>query len=318
MSRIALIALAVVLPIALFLHGATAERSAPRELGRVEWGRDLEAALARSAAEARPVFLLFQEVPGCQTCVSFGEQVLSHPLLVEAIETEFVPVFVYNNRPGQDAEWLARYDEPAWNNPVVRLLDARGRDLIPRRAGVWEPYAMGERMIAALEAAVRSVPSYLRDAVDEVRPRHTERASFGMYCYWSGEACLGGLPGVLESRTGSLGGSEAVELRFDPAVVSYGELVQEARQRGCADRVFAHDAAQRRAAAEVFGKAVTLETGRLREAGRRDQKYYLRRSAWKQVELTPRQAVRVNAALESGTDPAQYLSPRQRTLADAP
>jgi hypothetical protein len=295
----------------LLLLGAGPASAAPRELGRVDWGRDLDAAFATSATEGRPVFVLFQEVPGCRTCVSFGEQVLGHPLLVEAIETEFVPVFVYNNRPGRDAEILARYAEPAWNNPVVRLLDAEGRDLIPRRAGVWEPFTVGERMIAALEAAGRPVPPYLRDAVDELRPRHTERASFGMYCYWSGEACLGALPGVLESRTGSLDGSEVVELRFDPAAVSYAELVGEARRRGCADRVFVHDAAQRAAAEAIFGDAVTLATGHLREAGSRDQKYYLRRSPWKDADLTPRQALRVNAALEAGLDPAPHLSPRQ-------
>jgi hypothetical protein len=95
---------------------ASLGEGAPRELGAVEWGRDLDAALARGQAEGKPLFVLFQEVPGCSTCVSFGDQVLRHPLLVEAIETEFVPVFVYNNRGGRDAEILARYGEPSWNN----------------------------------------------------------------------------------------------------------------------------------------------------------------------------------------------------------
>ena len=36
------------------------------------------------------------------------DQVLSHPLIVEAIEDEFVPVVVYNNQAsGRDAELLS-------------------------------------------------------------------------------------------------------------------------------------------------------------------------------------------------------------------
>ena len=57
--------------------------------------RPLSYLLAAQTA-GKPVCVLFQEVPGFQACVSFGEQVLRHPLLVEAIETAFEPAFVYN------------------------------------------------------------------------------------------------------------------------------------------------------------------------------------------------------------------------------
>ena len=50
------------------------------------------------------MLLFFQEVPGCSTCQAFGRGPLSHPLLVDAIEHEFVPLFVQNNRPGRDAQ----------------------------------------------------------------------------------------------------------------------------------------------------------------------------------------------------------------------
>ena len=169
-------------------------------------------------------------------------------------------------------------------------------------------------MIQALEAGERSVPRYLVDAVDELRPRRTERAALGMSCYWSGEACLGRLPGVLSSRTGFLGGSEVVDVLFDPGVISYGDLVREAHQRGCADRVFSRNGAQRSIAEQVFGDAVAPNDAPLREAGRNDQKYYLLRSGSRHLVLTPRQAVRVNAALAAGLDPAPHLSPRQRSV----
>ena len=130
---------ALLLPFAVFgalVLAATSwsrDTSTP-ELGRVAWQRNLDGGLEQARAADKPLFLLFQEVPGCHTCVSFGEQVLSHPLLVEAIESEFVPVAIYNNRGGHDREVLGRFDEPAWNNPVVRLLGPDGRDLVPMQA----------------------------------------------------------------------------------------------------------------------------------------------------------------------------------------
>ena len=70
----------------------------PVEVGTVKWSRDLDSALADSEQSGKPVFLLFQEVPGCAGCQKFGREVLSQPLLVEAIEDEFIPVVVFNNR----------------------------------------------------------------------------------------------------------------------------------------------------------------------------------------------------------------------------
>ncbi len=132
-----------------------------------------------------------------------------------------------------------------------------------------------------------------------------------MHCYWSGEACLGDIPGVMASRTGHLGGAEVVELDFDPEQVRYEMLLREARRRGCADRVFALGPRQEAAARQVFGDAVTRSATALRPARSGDQKYDLRRSSWKDATLTPQQEVLVNAALAAERDPSPYLSPRQ-------
>lgn len=101
----------------------------PRELGRVHFERDFERAVQASKASGKPLFLLFDEVPGCSNCTSFGDAVLSDDLLVEAIETLFTPVAVYNNLGGADRDVLDRYREPAWNNPVVRFIDAADHEL---------------------------------------------------------------------------------------------------------------------------------------------------------------------------------------------
>ena len=47
-----------------FLLSAVGCASNPVEVGKVEWGRDLEEALAESQKSKKPVFALFQEVPG--------------------------------------------------------------------------------------------------------------------------------------------------------------------------------------------------------------------------------------------------------------
>ncbi len=38
----------------------------------------------RALRSGQPLLVLFQEVPGCSSCVAFGKNVLSHPLLVGA------------------------------------------------------------------------------------------------------------------------------------------------------------------------------------------------------------------------------------------
>ena len=46
------------------LMSAAAPAENPVEVGAVRWSRDLDGALAKSRETGRPVFLLFQEVPG--------------------------------------------------------------------------------------------------------------------------------------------------------------------------------------------------------------------------------------------------------------
>jgi len=127
----------------------------PEEAGKVAWGRDLDAALASSKQSGKPVFALFQEIPGCAGCKQFGRDVMSNPLLVEAIETEFTPLLIHNNKGGRDAEVLKRFGEPAWNYQVVRFFNAQAEDIIPRKDQVWDTGGIAERMIATLTQAKR-------------------------------------------------------------------------------------------------------------------------------------------------------------------
>ena len=287
-------------PALMFLLAATLlpsmHRNPEPELGNVHWGRDLEHALSESQRTGRPVLALFDEVPGCATCRGFGQDVLSHPLLSEAMETEFIPVFVANNRPGRDAETLTRFGEPSWNNPVVRLLDARGHDLLPRADGLYSAHEIATRLTAALRTSGREVPGYLAIAEEESQLAHRRSAQFTMACFWEGEARLGALPGVLAVEAVHTGAGEGVRVEYDESRLTHDALVRAARDQSC-----------------------TLHEGApaARAAGGTDHLHALARSPLARLTLTPMQAMRVNAALAAGSDALQWLSPRQRERAAA-
>jgi hypothetical protein len=158
-----ILAMIIVLAISVTAHGDQTINN-PIEVGDVRWGRDFDLALQKSTQAGKPVLVLFQEIPGCSGVQKFGREVLTNPLLVQAIEEEFIPLLVYNNRSsGMDRELMERYQEPSWNFQVIRFLDAQGRDVIPRKDRVWTTNGVAERMVKALMAVNRPVPDYLKD-----------------------------------------------------------------------------------------------------------------------------------------------------------
>ena len=87
---------------------------------------------------------------------------------------------IRNNVEGRERDVLRRFGEPTWNNPVVRLIDARGEDLVPREDGVWSTGGQLGRMAAALAAAERPVPGWLRPSAHETSAGDVETAVFAM------------------------------------------------------------------------------------------------------------------------------------------
>ena len=91
-----------------------------------------------------------------------------------------MPVAIRNNVEGYEGEVRERFEEPSWNNPVVRYLDGEARDLIPREDGVWGTAGTLARMVAALEAAERPVPTWLATVAAETASGEVETAVFAM------------------------------------------------------------------------------------------------------------------------------------------
>ena len=284
----------------------------PIEIGHVNWSRDYQGALQASRRSGKPIFLFFQEVPGCIGCQNFGRQVLTHPLLVEAVEDEFIPVLVYNNRrTGMDAQLLKQYGEPSWNYQVIRFVDANEQDLIPRRDRVWDIGSLAARMVEALESANRSAPAYLQSLAVEYDTSNLQRAVFGMYCFWTGEYELGSITGVVATEAGFYRGREVTLVTYHSEQVALTGLIEEASDRQCARTVYLdgnHNAVQSRLEVEQFDPSY------YRRAPGSDQKKQLQRwlAKHQDLSLTQQQLTKLNSLLPD--DPQamfQWLSPRQ-------
>lgn len=57
-----------------------------------------------------------------------------------------------------------------------------------------------------------------------------QTATFSMYCYWTGEATLGRVDGVVASRIGHWSGKEIVQVDFDPQRTSVEQLASALRR----------------------------------------------------------------------------------------
>ena len=301
-----LLALALMLP---SLSCTAASIPQPEEAGTVHWNRILETALASSAQTGKPVFALFQEIPGCAGCKQFGRDVMSNPLLVEAVESEFTPLLIHNNKGGKDAEVLKRFGEPAWYYQVVRFLNAKAEDIIPREDQVWDTSGIAERMIATLTQAKRPVPSYLKLLAAEHSPR-LKQAVFAMYCFWTGEMSLGQVDGVITTEAGFMAGHEVTLVKYDPAVISLPQLIAAAEKVECANAVSVP------ATDLAYAKTSRLKVGTIsgyRTAPADDQKKQLGGTVAEKLTLSPAQATKVNAWIRSdATKASSFLAPSQQ------
>lgn len=284
------------------------------ELGKVGWLRDLDQAQAQAQKQGKPILMLFQEVPGCATCQNFGLKVLAHPLIVEAIETYFVPLAIFNNRGGDDAKVLKAYQEPTWNNPVVRFIDHRGKNLIQRHAGDYSAIGLLRQMMAVMDQKDIEVPGYMTLLVEElaVGEHQVAAATFGMFCFWTGEKTYGQLSGVLHTEAGFIEGREVVEVTYDPAQINFEELTRIGQEAKCADTYYYEDRQQELAATKLFGKQNLKKKGKYRAD--REIHYYLHHSRYAQIPMSPIQRTKANAMLGNRIDPVEVFSPRQLTF----
>lgn len=260
-----------------------------QELGDVHWYRDYDEALAKAEKEKKPVLILFQEVPGCSTCRNYGNDVLTHPHIVEAIEDLFIPLTIFNNKGGEDRKILKKYGEPTWNNPVVRIVNSDGKNIVDRLSGNYSSAGLVSSINTALTESGTIIPEYL-ELLEKDLSANTDEIFLSMYCFWTGEKEIANLPGVVSTQAGFMDGKEVVKVEYDKNVNSANKIKKAASKKSCGDHLY------------------TSDTGYRVD---RESKYYLQHSLLKHVPMTELQAAQVNRALAVKGDPLSFLSPRQ-------
>lgn len=283
------------------------------ELGRVNWIRDYEQALQLAQKEQKPIFILFQEVPGCMNCQRFGKEVMSNPLIVDVIEHEFVPLCIFNNKKGKDAEVLALFNEPSWNNPVVRIVQPDGKELTSRMAR-FHPKEIVDGIGDALQNAKREIPAYFNLLAKATTAQYgeVEEAVFPMYCFWSGELKLGQVEGVVNTLPGFMNGREVVKVTYDRQATSYEDVLKEAKRLRAIEGAFVKGVKQQTSAEDVLGKSNIRGLGQFTLDG--EPKYYMSHTVYKHIPMLATQRIEVNRALYQRRDPQRYLSPSQIDL----
>ena len=279
----------------------------PVELGKVNWLRDYDTALKLAKAKKLPVLILFQEVPGCSNCTTFGNEILSNPLLVEAIESCFVPLCIYNNAKGKDRNVLNKYNEPTWNNPVVRITDSNGLDIVPRQPDFRKMSNTLSSIIVAIKKSGYSVPAYLNLLSEEVGAEESTMVSeiyFSMYCFWSGEKEIAGINGVIGTEAGFMNGKEVVRINYRSDKISLDNLYTQSKKLGCGD--------------EIYGSVHKGSDLKIKPTATfkkdKEDKYYLYNTKYKAIPMTNLQKTKVNRILALGQKPDNLLSPKQLSL----
>lgn len=290
--------LTYLLTIILFSNYLSAqERTNPtnqsEELGKVHWYRNYDEAITMAKKEQKDIVILFQEVPGCATCRNYGHNVLSHPLMVEALENSFIPLAIYNNKEGEDKKVLDKFNERTWNNPVIRIIDANGKNIVKRISNDYTALTLSKKLKETL--AIRNTPSplyldLLEDELSAADSKYINEVNYQMYCFWTGEKQLGKIEGVVDVEAGFINHNEVVKVKYNSNLVSESEITAYAKKQNF----------------------TPINTSPNYKTATKDVHYYLSHSIYKFLPLSSIQKTKINSALGSNQSALKYLSPQQR------
>lgn len=194
----------------------------------------------------------------------------------------------------------------------MRIVNAAGANVVERVSGNYSPLGVVQ---AIAEALGDKAPNYLNLLCEELtaEAQGVETATLSMYCFWTGEGQLGQLDGVVATEPGFMNGREVVQVKFNPNVLSFEQLVKTGNQANCADQVFTNNVNQKTVAEKTLGKNAVATTSNFRLDD--DRKYYLSKTIYRFVPMTSLQAARANALVGKGRSPNAVLSSKQIAFA---
>jgi len=169
--------------------------------------------------------------------------------------------------------------------------------------------------------ALLTLPAGAEDAGAEDAGAETDRkvesATFSMYCYWTGEATLGRVDGVLSSRIGHWGGKEIVQVDYDPQVTGVAELTEALKlQRSFYSVIVGAEVEREQAARQLEPREIAVHRG---EPHFIEPKHSLRtrHPELLKLDLSESQAIALNSWSYFGGEMPDVLAPEQkRTLKD--
>ena len=297
-----------------------------REIGNLKFSFNAESweqAKDESKRSKKAILILFHETAVHHTGHSL-QSVLSNPLLVEAVETYFITVFVPKMATNlAERALLKKYGNCGLKEiSIVRIVDYKGRDLAGKvkRCDEWN---LARAVGRALVAQGLKVPTYLKLLCQESDPAAEGVAVFGMSCFREGELAFAKYRGIVSTRAGWMGSKESVEVTYNPKICPYSKLVQHAIKENAADVIYCLNGRQMRIANSEVRRACkdSIMVGRIHPLATisvldADSKFYLSETALLYVPLLRVQAVKANLLI-SQHDAARcnaLLSPRQRSL----
>ncbi len=169
-------------------------------------------------------------------------------------------------------------------------------------------------LVPSLTLAALLVSQMAAAAPPTAAPARAETAVFSMYCYWTGEATLGRVPGVVSTRIGHLPGAEIVEVSWDPAKTDLAQLTAALKRQNSFYALLARSRDERqRALAHLPGIEVKVD-GDTPEYLESKHSLRTRHPDLYYLDLTETQAIALNSWSYFGGTMPNVLTPEQQAL----
>lgn len=237
---------------------------------------------------------------------------MSHPIVEAVAENHFVPVMIVNNKSGYDSKILKKFNEPAWSYQVVRFIAEDEKDIIPRKAKVWTTLPLLKRMKLALEQQKKPVPRYLNLSIAELETSDHKTIAISQYCYWTGEAKLGQIHGVIKTEAGWEDGHEVTKIVYNSSIVDIKSLLKQATALKCATGAYIQDKDDLKIAKDAGILPAKALSNNYRAAKASDQKKQVNTITFPK-SITMGQLTKFNSFFHSDREKAfSFLTEKQR------